>query len=129
MYDAKTIYFLALVFFMATRGRPAKSFDDSELSRIINFAKRRQFRTKAQQELYDAENSRVITALHVAADAELLTLVKTVSRQRIAYRKNTELYKIIQHKATTTVPLTNLEKEILGYDWTDRDGFLIVKKL
>ena len=46
---------------MATRGRPAKSFDDSELSRIIDFAKRRQFRTKAQQELYDAENSRVIT--------------------------------------------------------------------
>ena len=42
MYDAKTIFFLAL-FFMATRGRPAKSFDDSELSRIINFAKRRQF--------------------------------------------------------------------------------------
>ena len=123
MYDAKTIFFLALVFFMATRGRPAKSFDDSELSRIINFAKRRQFRTKAQQELYDAENSRVITALHVAADAELLTLVKTVSRQRIAYRKNTELYKIIQHKSTTTIPLTHLEKEILGYDLTDRDGF------
>ena len=69
MYDAKTIYFLALVFFMATRGRPAKSVDDSVLSRIINFGKRRQFRTKAQQELYDAENSRVITALHVAADA------------------------------------------------------------
>ncbi|MFH7411099.1 hypothetical protein [Acinetobacter variabilis] len=108
---------------MATRGRPAKSFDDSELSRIIDFAKRRQFRTKAQQELYDAENSRVITAPHVAADAELLTLVKTVSRQRIAYRKNTELYKIIQHKATTTVPLTNLEKEILGYNLDDRDGF------
>ena len=128
MYDAKTIFFLALVFFMATRGRPAKSFDDSELSRIINFAKRRQFRTKAQQELYDAENSRVITALHVAADADLLTLVKTVSRQRIAYRKNTELYKIIQHKATTTVPLTNLEKEILGYDWTDRDGFFNCQK-
>jgi len=108
---------------MATRGRPAKSFDDSELSRIIDFAKRRQFRTKAQQELCDAEDSRIIVSQIVAADTELLTLVKTVSRQRIAYRKNTELYKIIQHKATTTVPLTNLEKEILGYNLDDRDGF------
>ena len=97
MYDAKTIFFLALVF-MATRGRPAKSFDDSELSRIINFAKRRQFRTEAQQELYDAENSRVITALHVAADAELLTLVKTVSRQRIAYRKTLSYTKLFSIK-------------------------------
>ena len=114
---------------MATRGRPTKSFDDSELSTIIDFAGRRQFRTKAQQELCDAEDSRMIVSQIVAADTELLTLVKTVSRQRIAYRKNTALYKIIQHKATTTVPLTNLEKEILGYDWTDRDGFLIVKKL
>ena len=113
---------------MATRGRPTKSFDDSELSTIIDFAGRRQFRTKAQQELCDAEDSRMIVSQIVAADTELLTLVKTVSRQRIAYRKNTALYKIIQHKATTTVPLTNLEKEILGYDWTDRDGFFNCQK-
>ena len=33
------------------------------------------------------------------------------------------MYKIIQHKSTTTVQLTHLEKEILGYDWKDRDGF------
>lgn len=123
MYDEKTIFLFAWFFFMATRGRPAKSFDDNELSRIISFAERRQFRTKAQQQLCDAENSRIITRHHVAADSELLALIKTVSRQRIAYRKNIELYKIIQHKATTTVPLTHLEKEILGYDLTDRDGF------
>ena len=113
---------------MATRGRPAKSFDDSDLGKIIRFAIRMQFRTKAQQELCDAENSRVITAAHAAVDNELLTLIKTVDRQRTTYRKNTELYKIIQHKATTTVPLTNLEKEILGYDWTDRDGFFNCQK-
>ena len=108
---------------MAIRGRPVKSFDNDELSRIISFAERRQFRTKAQQQLCDAESSRIITRHHVVADSELLALVKTVSRQRIAYRKNVELYKIIQHKATTTVQLTHLEKEILGYDLTDRDGF------
>ena len=58
----------------------------------------------------------------------MLTLIKTVNRQRTAYRKNAELYKIIQHKMTTTVPLTHLEKEILGYDWKDRDGFFNCQK-
>ena len=123
MYDEKTIFLLCVVSLMATRGRPAKLFDDSDLSRIIRFAMRMEFRTKAQQELCDAENFRPITASHIAVDNELLTLIKTVNRQRTAYRKNAELYKIIQHKATTTVPLTHLEKEILGYDWKDRDGF------
>jgi len=89
---------------------------------------RMEFRTKAQQELCDAENFRPITASHIAVDNELLTLIKTVNRQRTAYRKNAELYKIIQHKATTTVPLTALEKEILGYDWKDRDGFFNCQK-
>jgi hypothetical protein len=89
---------------------------------------RMEFRTKAQQELCDAENFRPITASHIAVDNELLTLIKTVNRQRTAYRKNAELYKIIQHKMTTTVPLTHLEKEILGYDWKDRDGFFNCQK-
>ena len=128
MYDEKTIFLLCVVSLMATRGRPAKLFDDSDLSRIIRFAMRMEFRTKAQQELCDAENFRPITASHIAVDNELLTLIKTVDRQRTAYRKNAELYKIIQHKATTTVPLTALEKEILGYDWKDRDGFFNCQK-
>jgi hypothetical protein len=59
----KLYFYCALVSFMATRGRPAKSFDDSDFSRIIRFAMRMEFRTKAQQELCDAENSRVITTL------------------------------------------------------------------
>ena len=52
-----------------------------------------------------------------------MKLFKTVDRQRNVHEQNVELYKIIQHKATTTVQLTHLEKEILGYDLTDRDGF------
>lgn len=128
MYDEKTIFLLCVVSLMATRGRPAKLFDDSDLNRIISFAMRMEFRTKAQQELCDAENFRPITASHIAVDNELLTLIKTVNRQRTAYRKNAELYKIIQHKMTTTVPLTHLEKEILGYDWKDRDGFFNCQK-
>ena len=83
---------------MATRGRPTKSFDDSELSTIIDFAGRRQFRTKAQQELCDAEDSRMIVSQIVAADTELLTLVKTVSRQRIAYRKTLRYTKLFSIK-------------------------------
>ena len=115
-------------FSMATRGRPARIFYDSDLSRIIRFAMRMEFRTKAQQKLCDAENHSPITTSHTAVDNELLTLVKTVDRERTTYRRNAELYKIIQHKATTTVPLTALEKEILGYDWKDRDGFFNCQK-
>ncbi len=128
MYDEKTIFLLCVVSLMATRGRPAKLFDDSDLSRIIRFAMRMEFRTKAQQKLCDAENHSPITTSHTAVDNELLTLVKTVDRERTTYRRNAELYKIIQHKATTTVSLTALEKEILGCDWKDRDGFFNCQK-
>ena len=113
---------------MVTRGRPAKTFDDSELSRVIRSARNKNFRTKAQQKLCDIDNSRMLRIDDIYADDELLTLVKIVERQRIVYRKNAELYKIIQHKATTTIPLTSLEKEILGYDWKDRDGFFNCQK-
>lgn len=113
---------------MATRGRPARIFYDSDLGKIVRFAMRMEFRTKAQQKLCDAENHSPITTSHMAVDNELLTLVKTVDRERTTYRRNAELYKIIQHKATTTVPLTHLEKEILGYDWKDRDGFFNCQK-
>jgi len=108
---------------MAKRGRPSKVFNDSELSRIIQFATRMTFRTKAQQKLYEAEHSRIITSVHILADQELLALIKTVNRQRNIYRKNTELFKLIQHKANTAMVLTELEKEILAYDLNDRDGF------
>ena len=113
---------------MGNRGRPAKTFDDSELSRVIRSARNKNFRTKAQQKLCDIDNSRMLGIDDIYADDELLTLVKAVERQRIVYRKNAEFYKIIQHKATTTVPLTALEKEILGYDWKDRDGFFNCQK-
>ena len=113
---------------MVTRGRPAKTFDDSELSRVIRSARNKNFRTKAQQKLCDIDNSRMLRIDDIYADDELLTLVKIVERQRIVYRKNAELYKIIQHKATTTIPLTSLEKEMLGYDWKDRDGFFNCQK-
>lgn len=106
---------------MAKRGRPSKLFDDSELTRIIGFATRMTFRTKAQQQLYDLENSRIITSSSL--DDELLALIKIVDRQRNNYRRDKELYKIIQHKATTSIPLSDLESEILAYDLTDRDGF------
>jgi hypothetical protein len=124
----KLYFYCGVVSFMATRGRPARIFYDSDLGKIVRFAMRMEFRTKAQQKLCDAENHSPITTSHMAVDNELLTLVKTVDRERTTYRRNAELYKIIQHKATTTVPLTHLEKEILGYDWKDRDGFFNCQK-
>ena len=68
-------------------------------------------------------SKKAIDFYELDTNAELMKLFKTVYRQREIYEKNIELYKIIQHKSTTTIPLTHLEKEILGYDLTDRDGF------
>jgi hypothetical protein len=111
----------------AKRGRPAKVFTETELKQILGFVQHISFRTKAQQQLHEmnmsclSEHHRILDISDLTA--ELSDLLKTVNRQKQAYLKNTELYKIIQHKSTTKIPLTELEKEILGYDQTDRDGF------
>ena len=111
----------------AKRGRPAKVFTDTELKEILGFVQHISFRTKAQQQLHEM-NTSCLSEHHRILDisdltAELSDLFKTVNRQKQTYLKNTELYKIIQHKSTTKIPLTELEKEILAYDQTDRDGF------
>lgn len=111
----------------AKRGRPTKVFTETELSEILGFVHLLDFRTKAQQQLHEmnmscwSEHHRTLDMSDLTA--ELSDLLKTVNRQKQAYLKNTELYKIINHKSTTAIPLTQLEKEILGYDLTDRDGF------
>ena len=116
----------------AKRGRPTKVFTETELSEILGFVQHISFRTKAQQQLHEM-NMSCLSEHHRTLDmsdltAELSDLLKTVNRQKQAYLKNTELYKIIHHKSTTAIPLTQLEKEILGYDWKDRDGFFNCQK-
>lgn len=99
---------------MGTRGRPAKKFTIQQFNQILGFLNGRRFKTKAQEKFSEIDQKKAINFTDLDTDAELMKLFKTVDRQREAYEKNTELYKIIQHKATTTVPLTALEKEILG---------------
>ena len=108
---------------MGTRGRPAKKFTIQQFNQLLGFLNGRRFKTKAQEKFSEIDQKKAINFTDLDTDAELMKLFKTVDRQREAYEKNTELYKIIQHKSTTTVPLTKLEKEILGYDLSDRDGF------
>lgn len=111
----------------AKRGRPSKVFTDTELREILGFVQNISFRTKAQQQLHEM-NMSCLSEHHRTLDmsdltAELYDLLKIVNRQKNAYLKNIELYKIIQHKSTITIALTQLEKEILGYNTSDRDGF------
>lgn len=108
---------------MGTRGRPAKKFTIQQFNQLLGFLNGRRFKTKAQEKFSEIDQKKAINFTDLDTDAELMKLFKTVDRQREAYEKNTELYKIIQHKSTTAVPLTKLEKEILGYDLSDRDGF------
>ena len=115
-------------FFMAIRGRPAKVVTIQQFNKILGFLNSHKFKTKAQEKFWEIDQKKAINFTDLDTDAELMKLFKTVDRQKEAYEKITELYKIIQHKATTTVPLTALEKEILGYDWKDRDGFFNCQK-
>ena len=108
---------------MATRGRPSKVVTIQQFNKILGFLNSHKFKTKAQEKFWEIDQKKAIDFTDLDTDTELMKLFKTVDRQREAYEKNTELYKIIQHKSTTTVPLTRLEKEILGYDLSDRDGF------
>jgi hypothetical protein len=55
-------------FFYGDSWTTCKIFDDSDLGKIIRFAMRMEFRTKAQQELCDAENHSPITTSHMAVD-------------------------------------------------------------
>ena len=111
------------VFLMAIRGRPAKVVTIQQFNKILGFLSGLKFKTKAQEKFWEIDQKKAIDFTDLDTDAELMKLFKTVDRQRNVHEQNVELYKIIQHKATTTVPLTHLEKEILGYDLTDRDGF------
>lgn len=115
-------------FFMAIRGRPAKVVTIQQFNKVLGFLNGLEFKTKAQEKFWEIDQNKAINFTDLSADIELMKLFKTVDRQRNAYEQNVELYKIIQHKATTTVPLTALEKEILGYDWKDRDGFFNCQK-
>ena len=110
-------------FFMAIRGRPAKVVTIQQFNKVLGFLNGLEFKTKAQEKFWEIDQNKAINFTDLSADIELMKLFKTVDRQRNAYEQNVELYKIIQHKSTTTVSLTHLEKEILGYDWKDRDGF------
>ena len=110
-------------FFMAIRGRPAKVVTIQQFNKVLGFLNGLEFKTKTQEKFWEIDQKKAIDFTDLDTDTELMKLFKTVDRQREAYEKNTELYKIIQHKSTTTVQLTHLEKEILGYDWKDRDGF------
>ena len=111
----------------AKRGRPAKVFTNTEFRQILGFVQNVSFRTKAQQQLYEmnysylSEHHRILDISDLTP--ELADLLKIVNRQKDAYLKNIELYKIIEHKSTTTIALTQLEKEILGYNIIEQDGF------
>ena len=82
-----------------------------------------EFKTKAQEKFWEIDQNKAINFTDLSADIELMKLFKTVDRQRNAYEQNVELYKIIQHKSTTTVSLTHLEKEIFWVMTGKIDGF------
>jgi hypothetical protein len=101
---------------MAKRGRPAVEIGPKQFLNIVSFLKGISFYTKAQAAFLNDLRCNL-------SDPDKLALVKTNLRQMKGHREREDFYKIIQHKATTNIVLTALEKEILAYDLKDRDGF------
>jgi hypothetical protein len=101
---------------MANRGRPKKEITKEDLERL-NLIDTIPFHTKKQQAYLPIKDKRSnFTDDEIILLKENLRLMNTYSHQM-------DLLMMIQQKAKTAIPLTQLEKEILGYNWSDRDGY------
>jgi hypothetical protein len=114
------LYFASLsqseCFFMANPGRPKKEItkaDLDKLSMIIGIP----FHTKKQKEYLEIRHKRSDFTI------EEVALIKENIRQQNSYESKMDLLDLIRHKSKTSIKLTALEQEILGYDFSDQDGF------
>jgi len=101
---------------MAKRGRPAVKVGPKEYIRLRKFLNSISFYTKKQSEFLESKE-------FYPDDPVKVALLKLNLRQMKAHQEREVLYALIQHKANTSMALTELEKEIFGYDLNDRDGF------
>lgn len=101
---------------MAKRGRPAVKVDAKEYIQLRKFLNSIAFYTKKQAEFLGNKEFNL-------DDPNKVALIKSNLREMKAHQKREDFYKIIWHKANTSIVLTELEKEILAYDLKDRDGF------
>lgn len=116
MYDDISNILLYVGFFMTNHGRPKKEITTEDLERL-GVISGIPFLTKKQQAYLPIKDKRS----NFTDDEQIL--IKENLRLLNKYSHQMDLLMMIQQKAKTAIPLTQLEKEIIGYDWSDRDGF------
>lgn len=114
------LYFASLsqseCFFMANRGRPKKEITKADLDKL-SMITGIPFHTKKQKEYLEIRHKRSDFTI------EEVALIKENIRQQNSYESKMDLLDLIRHKSKTSMKLTALEQEILGYDFSDQDGF------
>lgn len=101
---------------MTNRGRPKKEITYVDLDNLRKI-KSIPFLTKKQTAYLEIIDKRS------EFSAEDMALIKENIKQLNTYNQKIDLLEVIKHKSKTSIKLTALEQEILGYNISDQDGF------
>lgn len=121
VYDVVTVYDVVMDCGMKKRGRPEIELTKSDLDELNAFIDSLYFLTK-QQDRYKQISDK--TQFY----EDEVKLIKSNLREMKNHQKRLETFKTIEFKSSTTQHLTDLEAEILNYDWSIRDDFFNAHK-
>lgn len=106
---------------MKKLGRPEIELTPKDITDLNSFIDNLHFLNK-QQERYKQ------ISLNTQFNDDEKKLIKSNLREMKAHQKRIDTFKIIDFKSSTNQTLTNLEAEILAYDWSIRDDFFNLQK-
>lgn len=100
------------------RGRPSIQITEDNLKELRLFINTLSFLIKKQNQFKEIWHKQI----HELSNNEI-QLVKSNLREFKNHTDRRYMYDVISLKIKTNIPLTSLEKEILGYDLNNRDDF------
>lgn len=106
---------------MGKPGRRKIQVTSSDLDELNAFLDQLRFMTKQQERF-----NQISDKTEFSEDEQ--KLVKANLREMKAHQKRMDTFKIIDFKSSTKQTLTDLEAEILNYDWSIRDDFFNLQK-
>lgn len=101
---------------MKKRGRPQIEVTTTDLNELNAFINSLRFMNK-QQERFNTISD------NTEFSEDEIKLIKANIREMKAHQNRIQTLEMIKFKSTTTQPLTDLEKEILSYNLSNRDDF------
>ncbi len=116
VYDVVTVYDVVMDCGMKKRGRPEIELTKSDLDELNAFIDSLYFLTK-QQDRYKQISHKT------QFSEDEVKLIKSNLREMKNHQKRLDTFKTIEFKSSTSQTLTDLEAEILNYDWSIRDDF------